>query len=111
MGGDGPLGIVHALAGRNYVPGGETGWIDGWIEHGGGDLFFDGWKEEASEGSGLRWFLRGIRIRFSGGELRANAFSFGSAGIGPNGLRMAFVWGKVNRLTGRGRVSGAIKSG
>jgi len=44
-----------------------------------------GERRKRSRGFGPRWFLRGIRIRFSGGELRANAFSFGSAGIGPNG--------------------------
>ena len=32
---------------------------------------------------------------FYGGELRANAASFGSAGMGPNAMRMAVCWGKV----------------
>jgi len=52
-------------------------------------------------------FLRGIRIRFYGGELRASAFSFGSAGSGPNGLMVAVFVGEVKLPEGLSRTVGA----
>ena len=58
-------------------------------------------KRERPRGSGPRWFLRGIRIRLCGGELRANAASFRSAGIGPNGLTIATFGGEVKPQKGR----------
>jgi len=74
--------------------------VDGWIEHGGGPFYFGEWKEEAPEGSGPRFFCGEFESGFHGGELRANAFSFGSAGIGPNGLRVAIFGGEVKPLEG-----------